>query len=111
MKTIVRRIGPVALYGFRGDLDATIAQPFLAEVDRVLDQGVKILVIDARSIGFMSSKGLRALAEARRRCRERGGDLAIARPSPAMRQLLDLLELHDALPIDASEAAACAAKA
>jgi len=111
MKTTVRRIGPVALYGFRGDLDGTIAHPFLAEVDRLLDQGVRTLVINASSIGFMSSKGLSALAEARRRCRERGGELAIASPSPAMRQLLDLLELHDALPIYASEAAACSAQA
>jgi anti-anti-sigma factor len=111
MKTILRRIDHLAFYGFRGDLDATIAQPFLAEVDRVLDQGVKILVLNASSIGFMSRRGLRALAEARRRCRDRGGDLVIARPSPAMRQLLDLLDVHDALPIYASEAAACAAKA
>ena len=110
MKTILRRIDRVALYAFQGDLDATIAQPFLAEVDRALDQGVRSLVIDASSIGFVSRRGLRALAEARRRCRERGGDLAIARPSPAMHQLIDLLELHDALPLYASEAAACSAR-
>ncbi|HZL99242.1 MAG TPA: STAS domain-containing protein [Planctomycetota bacterium] len=111
MQTILRRIDRVGLYGLHGDLDATLARPFLAEVDRVLDQGVTTLVIDARAIGFLSSKGLRALVEARRRCRERGGELAITRPSRAVRQLLELLELRDLLPIYTSEGAACAAEA
>ena len=111
MKTVLRRIDHVALYGLRGDLDATIAPLFLAEVDRVLHQGVTSLVIDASTIQFMSSKGLRAMTEARRRCRDRGGDLAVARPSVAVRQVLDLLDLHALLPIYASEAAACAAVA
>jgi len=111
MKIILRRLDHVALYGLRGDLDATMAQPFLAEVERALDRGVKTLVINGSRIELMTSMGLRALVEARRRCRERGGELAIARPSVAVRQVLDLLELHPLLPTYASDAAACASVA
>ncbi|MHC5212134.1 MAG: STAS domain-containing protein [Planctomycetota bacterium] len=109
MKVTLRRAGPVATCALRGDFDATVLGAFRREMERLLMQGVTTLVIDARAIRFISSGGLRALVETRRRCRELGGELAITRPSKSVRHIIDLLALDHALPASVDEASPCAA--
>lgn len=51
------------------------------------------VVIDLGAVGFMDSSGLRSLLEARQRCADAGRGFAIARPSEAVRRVLELVDL------------------
>ncbi len=51
------------------------------------------VVVDLGSVSFMDSTGLRSLLQARQRCREAGRGFAIARPSEAVRRVLELVDL------------------
>lgn len=69
----------------------------LVGVPRLLDAlpgpGDTPVVVDLGSVGFMDSSGLRSLLEARQRCRDAGRGFAIARPSKAVRRVLELVGL------------------
>ena len=55
--------------------------------------GTAPLVLDLASVGFMDSSGLRALLEARQACLDAGRTFAIARPSAAVKRVLELVDL------------------
>ncbi len=83
------RRGEVVVIVATGELDLAGA-PLLAEA---VPDGDEPVVIDLESVGFMDSSGLRALLEARQRCLESGRPLALARPSDAVRRVLELVDL------------------
>jgi anti-sigma B factor antagonist len=84
------RRGEVVVIVAQGELDLTGA-PVLAEA---VPDGDEPLVVDLESVGFMDSSGLRALLEARQRCVESGRQFALARPSEAVRRVLELVDLE-----------------
>jgi anti-sigma B factor antagonist len=84
------RRGEVVVIVAHGELDLTGA-PVLAEA---VPDGDEPLVVDLESVGFMDSSGLRALLEARQRCLESGRPFALARPSEAVRRVLELVDLE-----------------
>ena len=51
-------------------------------------------MVNLGAVGFMDSSGLRALLEARQRCLESGRSFALARPSEAVRRVLELVDLE-----------------
>jgi anti-anti-sigma factor len=62
-----------------------------------------VLVIDASEVRFMDRSAMDCLIEARLRCMDSGGDLALAAPSVAARVILELSGRYDALnPIEAA---------
>ena len=81
-----------ALVVCEGELDLVGAPRLL---DALPGPGDGPVVIDLGSVGFMDSSGLRSLLEARRRCAEAGRGFAIARPSEAVRRVLELVDLTE----------------
>ncbi|HMN99959.1 MAG TPA: STAS domain-containing protein [Miltoncostaeaceae bacterium] len=73
-----------------GELDL-VGAPRLLEA--LPGPGDTPVVIDLGSVGFMDSSGLRSLLEARQHCRDAGRGFAIARPSEAVRRVLELVDL------------------
>jgi len=73
-----------------GELDLVGAPRLLAALPGPGDTPV---VIDLGSVGFMDSSGLRSLLEARQHCLDAGRGFAIARPSEAVRRVLELVDL------------------
>ncbi len=73
-----------------GELDL-VGAPALAAA--LPEQGDTPVIIDLAGVGFMDSSGLRALLEARQACLEAGRPFAIARPSDAVRRVLELVDL------------------
>ena len=73
-----------------GELDLVGAPRLL---DALPGAGETPVVLDLGGVGFMDSSGLRSLLEARQRCRDMGRDFAIARPSEAVRRVLELVDL------------------
>ncbi|MER7682329.1 STAS domain-containing protein [Streptomyces sp. NPDC096934] len=67
-----------------GDLDATTVQPMIEELESVRGRHGAV-VLDASGISFANSSFLSTLL----RCHQ-STDLRIARPSPAVRRLLEI---------------------
>lgn len=84
------RRGDTVVIVAEGELDL-LGAPVLAEA---VPPGDEALVIDLASVGFMDSSGLRALLEARQACLESGRPFALARPSGAVRRVLELVDLE-----------------
>jgi anti-sigma B factor antagonist len=73
-----------------GDLDIVTAPLLQRLIDELLGSGHDRLLLDADSLNFCDSTGLRILFLARRRLEERGGELRLLRSSSVLQRLLDL---------------------
>jgi len=80
-----------------GEIDAHTA-PTLAHAMAELPDG--IVTIDVAEVSFMDSSGLRVLLDATMRARNAGGDLVVARPTPAIVRLVEISGLADQLRLD-----------
>ncbi|MFC8192847.1 STAS domain-containing protein [Cellulomonas sp. NPDC057328] len=72
------RGGGVAVLRPQGRLTMVTAGELKAEVDRVVEAGDAVVVVDLTDTSFMDSSGLGALVGGLRRARAAGGDLRIA---------------------------------
>ena len=73
--------------------------------------GADRLVVDLGVVTFLCSAGLGMLVKASKQLHERGGGLALARPTPAIARLLRMVGLAGVLPVHPSVEAAVAALA
>jgi anti-sigma B factor antagonist len=80
-----------------GDLDVVTAPLLQRRVDELLGAGHHSLLIDAASLGFCDSTGLRVLLTTRRRLSERSGALRLLRTSDLLQRLLDMSHLDASL--------------
>jgi anti-sigma B factor antagonist len=78
------------LLHLQGDLDLVTAPLLQRRIDELLGAGHNRLLVDADSLGFCDSTGLRVLMSARRRLAERSGELQLLRTSGVLQRLLDL---------------------
>lgn len=79
-----------------GELDL-VGAPRLLEA--LPADGTAPVVLDLASVGFMDSSGLRSLLEARQACLDAGRPFGIARPSGAVRRVLELVDLTRELEV------------
>lgn len=84
------RRGDAIVIVAEGELDL-VGAPILIDA---VPEGDEPLVIDLEAVGFMDSSGLRALLEARQKGMEAGRPFALARPSDAVRRVLELVDLE-----------------
>jgi anti-sigma B factor antagonist len=82
------------LLSLTGDLDIVTAPLLQRRIDELLGAGHDRLLLDADSLGFCDSTGLRVLLGARRRLAERSGELRLLRTSTVLQRLLDLSGLN-----------------
>ncbi len=73
-----------------GELDL-VGGPRL--ISAIPEAGEGPVILDLGSVAFMDSSGLRALLEARQACADAGRPFALARPSDAVRRVLELVDL------------------
>src|SRR5262245_10894797 len=91
-----RRLNRVDLIALQGRLDAASAPQLKGQIDSLLGQNRCRIVLDLSALEGLSSAGLRVLAEARGRARDRkltdleGGDVRLAGPSAYIKELLDM---------------------
>jgi len=79
----------------RGEIDIETAPRLTAMLDRVIDDGARIVVLDARDVGFIDSTGLRAIIAAGNRLSDRDGHLMIEGMSGAVQTVLEISGLID----------------
>jgi anti-sigma B factor antagonist len=77
-----------------GEIDLYTAPRLHSELARLLAEGLPArIVIDMSGVEFCDSTGMNVLLSCLRRARERGGDLEIAAPKPAVRKILQVTGL------------------
>lgn len=103
------RDSATAVVTVAGELDVDTATFLHTHLANQLQHGRHHLVMDLETLEFMDSSGLRVLIQAARETHDRGGDLHIAAPTPAVRRLLELTGFSTATPVHASVEEALAA--
>ncbi|MGY1771046.1 STAS domain-containing protein [Blastococcus sp. SYSU D00813] len=85
----------------RGELDIATAPQLGGAVADVLASGASSLVVDLSETTFLDSSGARQLTRTARNCSDVGVALQVVCPADnrPVRLVLDLLELHLAVPI------------
>jgi anti-anti-sigma factor len=77
----------------RGRLDSDSASYFDSELSGCLDAGIEVLVFDLSGLEYLSSAGIRSLFTARMTMEQRGGNLFLQAPQPAVRKVLDMVRI------------------
>ncbi|HRL12404.1 MAG TPA: STAS domain-containing protein [Aggregatilineales bacterium] len=85
--------GKSVLLVVQGRIDSMTAGQFGASVTRVIEAGHVRIALDLSLVDYMSSAGLRELVSAVKKLRKSAGDLRIARPSPRVREVMEMAGL------------------
>lgn len=86
-----------------GEFDAFAANPFLEQVEAIVQSGVERVVVNMRLVLFVNSTAIGSLIKARKRVRGLGGDLVLSEPSPRVKGTLETLGLGSVLNIFPSD--------
>jgi anti-anti-sigma factor len=84
-----------------GELDLGSVSEFGEMVERICADSTRAVTVDLSQLAFMDSTGLRALLEARDRCRENDYEFRIVPGQPQIQRLFELTGLMDVLPFAA----------
>jgi anti-sigma B factor antagonist len=76
-----------------GEMDAGNSTQLGEELDHLLAEGTRKLVIDLGRVGFMNSAGLTMLVHYYKLARSNGGDISLAALQPPVRQVFQLTRL------------------
>jgi anti-sigma B factor antagonist len=99
----------ISVVAVDGELDMMTAPQLLEAAVGLADAGHTRLVLDLGKLTFCDSAGLSVLARVLRRVDADGGALALARPEPMVRSVLDLTGMSDVIEIYPTVAEARAA--
>jgi anti-anti-sigma factor len=91
--------GSEASMALAGRFDAHEADSVLSGLNRLLDNGARIVGLDLQEVEFIDSTGLAVLTRVMKRARELGGDLVLVAPSTPVRVILELTALDRAFII------------
>jgi anti-sigma B factor antagonist len=95
----VDRDGTVALVRARGEIDAFTSADLGYCFGTALAGAPSQVVMDLSEVTFMDGAGLRLLEQFQQECRDGGLVLCLAKPSPQIRRLLELVEMDRVLPV------------
>ncbi len=91
-----RRLNRVDVLTVSGRVDAATAPQLKQQIESLFNEGRYRIVLDLDGLEHISSPGLRALIEARKRARDwkftdlEGGDIRIANLPPKIKEVFDL---------------------
>jgi anti-sigma B factor antagonist len=83
-----------------GEVDSNSAPQLQAELDALLDAGVRELVVDLGGVTFLDSAGLCALAASHRRATNAGVRLRVLASHRAVIRPLQITGLYDLLQVE-----------
>lgn len=88
----------VVLISLDGPVSVTTYEKLEAILDDLFFQGHYRLVVDMARVKYVSSAGAGVLMNALSQCRENNGNVVLANVTPAVAEILDLLNLTNVLP-------------
>ena len=80
-----------------GELDASATESFAACVSALLERHPTSITINARSLSFMDSSGLRSMLIARAAAEDADIPFRVTQPSPALRRMVERTGLQNRL--------------
>lgn len=78
-----------------GRLDTETAPALDAEIDRLLDTPVKVIVFDMSGLDYISSAGLRSLFKAQKAMKSRAGEALLVNVQPPVQKVFDIVKSVD----------------
>lgn len=87
-----------------GEVDIHSAEKLAAQLDAVIDQGALLVMLDLDRVTFLDSSGLRAIARAGERLKERNGRLLIEGASGAVARVLEITGLLEHYAVGTDQA-------
>ena len=83
-----------------GEVDVSTVPRLRSALVGILEEGNADAVVDLGGVEFIDASGIGVLVWAARMAEDRGGRLTLRNPSPAVRLVLNLLELDGSLEIE-----------
>ncbi len=77
-----------------GGLNRQTADQFIAELQKLVEAGLRRIVVDCSKLDYVSSYGLGVLMRIHQRMAEAGGEVKLARVGGAVAQLLQAMQLN-----------------
>jgi anti-sigma B factor antagonist len=100
LKVSSRSQGDQTIVAVAGEIDLYTAPRLHSELAAaVTGQAPARVVVDMAAVDFCDSTGMNVLLAALRRARERGGDLVLAGPRPAVRKILQVTGLESVFTV------------
>jgi anti-sigma B factor antagonist len=100
LKVSSRSQGDHTVVAVSGEIDLYTAPKLHAELAAaVTGEGGARVVVDMAGVEFCDSTGMNVLLAALRRARERGGELVLAGPRPAVRKILQVTGLESVFTV------------
>jgi anti-anti-sigma factor len=91
--------GRTATLTLSGELDLLSSPMLEQELERALDSGAELVVVDLRQLAFMDSTGLHVVIAAQQRLHEAGRRFALVRGGVQVQRLFELTGLGQILTI------------
>jgi anti-sigma B factor antagonist len=110
MSFSLERTDDVLIVTVDGQLVVTNRQEFKQAILDGVEAGVRVVVADFSTAGYIDSSGLGALVSLSRRLRDTGGDLRLVGLNDDLRSLFELTRLDALFPLYATRADALGAR-
>ncbi len=85
--------GDVLILAADGGLNADTAEQFVTEIERLVDAGLRKLIVDCSRLTFISSYGLSILIRLHKRMERHGGDVKVCAVRGLVPQVLQATKL------------------
>jgi anti-sigma B factor antagonist len=99
LKVSSRSQGDHVVIVLAGEIDLYTAPRLQAELGAALAAGPATIVADLSAVEFCDSTGMNVLLAAHRLAAERGGELVLAAPRPALRKILEVTGLQSVFTV------------
>jgi anti-anti-sigma factor len=83
----------------RGEIDLSNVESLEAELDAALADSAERLVVDLSGVGFCDSLGFSTLIKFWRSATGSGREFVLARPTPPVRRILEMMGISTVIPI------------
>jgi|PlaIllAssembly_1097288.scaffolds.fasta_scaffold886658_2 anti-anti-sigma factor len=106
MEISIKDMKRVSLVTVKGRVDSATAPDFEKALQALIQSNRTQIVVDAASVEYMSSAGIRGLVSTLKAAKSGGGDLRLAQPSARVKDVVELAGLTSIFAIydDVTEA-------
>ncbi len=91
----IEEVAGVLVVSLTGELDIASARELPTQLLGRAQEVPRGVVVDLAGLSFIDSSGINALVETARAVEARGGAIAFAAETPAVRRVLDIVQLDD----------------
>lgn len=102
MNITEERIGDALIVGLVGRMDTIAAVSLEKTVNHAIDSGDRKIVFCLAKLEYMSSSGIRTILGLAKRLQSEGGRFALSSLTESIRELLEMAQLDQIIPIYSS---------